>query len=83
VKRQIQRLQAPSLQCVDLVYDELQRIVAQIDIKVDEDERAACVLVHVGDAIRTRATGAQSIRGVARTSGRRRRTAAALARRAN
>jgi len=33
VKRQIARLQKPSLQCVDLVYDELQRIVSQIESK--------------------------------------------------
>jgi dynamin 1-like protein len=33
VKRQIARLQDPSLACVDLVYDELQRIVSQIETK--------------------------------------------------
>jgi dynamin 1-like protein len=33
VKRQIARLQDPSLACVDLVYDELQRIVAQVETK--------------------------------------------------
>jgi dynamin 1-like protein len=33
VKRQIMRLEEPSLQCVDLVFDELQRIVNQLESK--------------------------------------------------
>jgi len=33
VKRQIKRLEEPSLQCIELVYDELQRIVAQLEGK--------------------------------------------------
>jgi replication fork clamp-binding protein CrfC len=33
VKRQISRLEEPSLQCVEYVYDELQRIVSQLDSK--------------------------------------------------
>jgi len=33
VRRQIQRLEDPSLQCVDLVYDELQRIISQLEFK--------------------------------------------------
>lgn len=33
VKRQIRRLEEPSLQCVELVYDELQRIITQLENK--------------------------------------------------
>ena len=33
VKRQISRLEEPSLQCVDLAFDELQRIVSQLEMK--------------------------------------------------
>eukprot|EP01119_Soliformovum_irregulare_P001273 TRINITY_DN109_c1_g1_i1.p1 TRINITY_DN109_c1_g1~~TRINITY_DN109_c1_g1_i1.p1 ORF type:complete len:741 (+),score=223.79 TRINITY_DN109_c1_g1_i1:225-2447(+) len=33
VKTQISRLEEPSLQCVELVYDELQRIVSQLETK--------------------------------------------------
>eukprot|EP01090_Pellita_catalonica_P011731 TRINITY_DN2382_c0_g1_i1.p1 TRINITY_DN2382_c0_g1~~TRINITY_DN2382_c0_g1_i1.p1 ORF type:complete len:748 (-),score=116.19 TRINITY_DN2382_c0_g1_i1:43-2286(-) len=33
VKRQITRLEEPSLQCVELVYDELQRIISQLESK--------------------------------------------------
>jgi hypothetical protein len=32
-KRQIQRLHEPSLQCVDAVFEELQRIVSQLESK--------------------------------------------------
>jgi len=31
-KQQIQRLESPSLQCVQLVYEELRRIVSEIDM---------------------------------------------------
>jgi hypothetical protein len=34
VKSAIARLEEPALQCVELVYDELQRIVGQLDHKV-------------------------------------------------
>jgi replication fork clamp-binding protein CrfC len=34
VKGQIARLEEPSLQCVELVHDELQRIVATLEAKV-------------------------------------------------
>jgi len=33
VKTQISRLEEPSIQCVELVYDELQRIVSQLESK--------------------------------------------------
>ncbi|EGG23801.1 dynamin like protein [Cavenderia fasciculata] len=33
VKRQVSRLEDPSTQCVELVYDELQRIIAQLEAK--------------------------------------------------
>jgi replication fork clamp-binding protein CrfC len=36
VKRQIARLEEPSLQCVELVYDELQRIISQVENKARE-----------------------------------------------
>eukprot|EP00823_Brevimastigomonas_motovehiculus_P005625 TRINITY_DN4181_c0_g1_i1.p1 TRINITY_DN4181_c0_g1~~TRINITY_DN4181_c0_g1_i1.p1 ORF type:complete len:427 (-),score=113.72 TRINITY_DN4181_c0_g1_i1:307-1587(-) len=39
VKRQIERLQPPSLQCVDLVFDELKRVAAQCESAVQELQR--------------------------------------------
>lgn len=33
VKRQVKRLEEPSLQCIELVYDELQRIITQLEGK--------------------------------------------------
>jgi len=49
VKRQVKRLEDPSLQCIELVYDELQRIVSQLEGK--ELMRFACLRERVIDVV--------------------------------
>eukprot|EP00005_Dracoamoeba_jomungandri_P005912 CAMPEP_0174262004 /NCGR_PEP_ID=MMETSP0439-20130205/12712_1 /TAXON_ID=0 /ORGANISM="Stereomyxa ramosa, Strain Chinc5" /LENGTH=751 /DNA_ID=CAMNT_0015346633 /DNA_START=23 /DNA_END=2278 /DNA_ORIENTATION=- len=49
VKRQISRLEEPSLQCVELVYDELQRIVSQLENK--ELKRFHCLRERVVEVV--------------------------------
>ena len=55
MRRQVQRLEEPSLQCTELVFDELQRIVSQLESK--ELMRFQCLrerVVEVVNDVRSR-----------------------------
>jgi len=52
VKRQIERLQAPSLQCVDLVFEELKRVSLQCETLVPELQRFPVLREHVLECVR-------------------------------
>ncbi len=53
VKRQIERLQQPSLQCVDLVFDELKRVASQCESLVAELQRFPVLRENVYDCVRS------------------------------